>query len=325
MTTKFTHLSLHTEYSISDSIVRIEQLFQKCIEYNMPAIALTDQSNLFALVKFYKAAISFGIKPIIGVDIWLENENNRSHPFKMLLLAQNQNGYHHILQLISRSFIEGQYLGVPIVKRSWIQELADSLIILSGGKDGDVGQALLADDLEQAKYLLKFWQKIFPERYYVELQRTGRAREEEYLIKALDLAVKMNIPVVATNAVRFLHPQDFEAHEARVCIHSGHTLSDGSRSRTYSEQQYLRTCDEMEKLFHDIPESLTNSVEIAKRCNVEVALGKTFLPVFPVPLDTTAESLFSKETHLGLERRLQTTFDTSTNDFIAIRDEYITR
>ena len=325
MTTKFTHLSLHTEYSISDSIVRIEQLFQKCIEYNMPAIALTDQSNLFALVKFYKAAISFGIKPIIGVDIWLENENNRSHPFKMLLLAQNQNGYHHILQLISRSFIEGQYLGVPIVKRSWIQELADSLIILSGGKDGDVGQALLADDLEQAKYLLKFWQKIFPERYYVELQRTGRAREEEYLIKALDLAVKMNIPVVATNAVRFLHPQDFEAHEARVCIHSGHTLSDGSRSRTYSEQQYLRTCDEMEKLFHDIPESLTNSVEIAKRCNVEVALGKTFLPVFPVPLDTTAESLFSKETHLGLERRLQTTFDTSTNDFIAIRDEYIKR
>src|SRR3989304_10546272 len=196
---KFIHLSLHTEYSISDSIVRIEQLFQKCVENNMPAIALADQSNLFALVKFYKAAISFGIKPILGVDIWLENERERSQPFKMTMLAQNQNGYQHILQLISRSFIDGQHLGVPIVKRSWIQELADGLIVLSGGKDGDVGRALLADDLEQASNLMKFWQDIFLESYYIELQRTGRVREEEYLIKAFALAVRLNIRVVVTH------------------------------------------------------------------------------------------------------------------------------
>lgn len=305
MSAKFIHLSLHTEYSVSDSIVRIEQLFSYGAQHNMPAVALTDQSNLFALVKFYRTAISFGIKPIIGVDVWLANDREYSQPFKLILLAQNQEGYHHILQLISRSFIEGQYLGVPMVKRAWLQELAAGLIVLSGGKNGDVGQALLANDLERAQDLLGFWQKNFSDRYYVELQRIGAAREEEYLKRALDLAVKLNLAVVATNAVRFLFREDFEAHEARVCIYNGCTLSDDSRTRLYSEQQYLRSESEMESLFADIPESLTNSVEIAKRCNVGLVLDQTFLPVFPVPVATTPEKHFAAEARAGLARRLE--------------------
>ncbi len=303
MTIKFIHLNLHTEYSISDGIVRIESLMDACSEQNMPAVAFTDQSNLFALVKFYKAAVAAGIKPIIGVDIWLENNKDEREPFKMSLLAQNQNGYKNILKIVSLSFIEGQHLGVPVVKKIWLQELSEGLIVLSGGKDGDIGQALLAGDLERAQQLLKFWQKIFPGRYYLELQRTGRAREEEYLQMALDLAALFSCPVVATNAVRFLSRQDFEAHEARVCIHSGYVLNDPNRPHLYNEQQYLRSPAEMEELFSDIPESLINSVEIAKRCNVELVFDKTFLPIFPTPANITPEAYFVEEAHAGFKKR----------------------
>jgi DNA polymerase III subunit alpha len=307
MTTKYIHLNLHTEYSISDGIVRIDDLFAKLVQNNMPAVALTDQSNLFALVKFYKAAVSVGIKPIIGVDICLENETDLPHPTKMLLFAQNHHGYQNILQLISRSYIEGQYLGVPLVKRKWLQELSSGLIALSGAKYGDVGKSLLLDDVGKANEYAKFWQSVFPGRYYLELQRTGREREEEYLTKALDLAAELSLPVVATNNVCFLEPEDFEAHEARVCIHNGHILNDPQRPRLYSEKQYLRSEEEMLKLFNDIPESLSNSVIIAKRCNVQLTFGKTLLPVFPVPASTTPELFFANEARLGLEKRFKVT------------------
>jgi DNA polymerase-3 subunit alpha len=322
MSIKFIHLNLHTEYSIADSVVRIDQLINACSKQNMPAIAFTDQSNLFALVKFYKAAMDSGIKPIIGVDIWLENIQDACKPFKMLLLAQNQQGYQNILKLVSLSFTEGQYLGVPIVKKIWLQEWSDGLIVLSGGRDGDIGHALLTDNFKQAQQLLKFWQKIFPGRYYLELQRIGWVHEEEYLYKALDLAAKISCPVVATNAVRFLEQQDFEAHEARVCIHSGYVLDDPNRPRLYSQQQYLRSSAEMEELFGDIPESLLNSVEIAKRCNVELVFGKTFLPIFPTPSNTTPEAYFTEQSHLGLKNRLQIIFATTDPEFVEKCEEY---
>ena len=326
MAAKFIHLNLHTEYSIVDGIVRIEKLMQACREQKLPAVVLTDQSNLFALVKFYRTALTLGIKPIIGVDIWLEHDKKADHkPSKMLLLAQNQHGYKNILKLISKSYVEGQHLGAPIVKKVWLEELADGLIALSGGKDGDVGQALLADDLEQAQRLVKVWQKIFPDRYYLELHRTGRAREEEYLHKALDLAQQLSCPVVAANAVRFLEQQDFEAHEARVCINSGYVLDDPNRPRLYSDQQYLRSADEMAELFSDIPESLTNTVEIAKRCNVELVFDKTFLPIFPTPSEITAEDYFTQRAYSGLEQRLQTNFDINSLDFTQKAEEYTKR
>ncbi|MDR1057274.1 MAG: DNA polymerase III subunit alpha [Coxiellaceae bacterium] len=322
MAAEFIHLNLHTEYSIVDGIVRIDQLFAKCVTYNMPAIALTDQSNLFALVKFYKTAVVYGVKPIIGVEVWLENEVNRAYPFKILLLAQNQQGYLRILKIVSKSFVEGQYLGVPIVKKVWLEELSDGLIVLSGAKSGDVGQALLADDLAGAQNLLKFWQKILPDRYYLELQRTGRPREEEYIVKAFDLAVKLNLPLVATNAVRFLTPEDFEAHEARVCIHGGYVLNDPNRPRMYSEKQYLCSQEYMEQLFCDIPESLVNSVNIAKRCNVELSFDETLLPIFPVPdKNATPEKYFIAEAYFGLEKRIRENFSESSN-LANIQNEY---
>jgi DNA polymerase-3 subunit alpha len=304
MSAKFIHLNLHTEYSISDSIIRIGQLFAKCVAYNMPAIALTDQCNLFALVKFYQNAILNGIKPIIGVDIYLENEKNQSHPFSMILLAKSQVGYLNILSLISKSFVENQHLGIPLVKRSWLEELSNGLIVLSGAKNGDVGQALLSGDMETAYILAEFWRKIFPESYYLELQRTGKSNEEEYLVKAFDLAVKLKLPLVATNAVRFLSSEDFEAHEARVCIHNGHVLDDSSRQCIHSEKQYFCSVEDMIQLFRDIPESLVNSVNIAEKCNVEIDFNKTKLPIFPVPdKNLTPEQYFVIEAYNGLAKR----------------------
>ena len=325
MDTKFIHLNLHTEYSISDGIVRIGELFSKCLKESMPAVALTDQSNLFALVKFYKKATSNGVKPIIGVDVWLDNEKNRSKPFKLLLLAQNQTGYNNIVKIISESYVRGQHLGIPIVKREWLKELSAGLIVLSGAKEGDVGRALLSNDLDKAKKLLNFWQENFSDRYYLELQRTGRREENEYLERAFDLALESKTPLVATNAVRFLSSEDFEAHEARVCINRGAILNDENRERLYTDQHYFRSQDEMVKLFQDIPESLANSVEIAKRCNVEMTFGEIRLPIFTVPgKEIDIEEYFLEEAYSGLERRLQDGFSASEN-FDEIKKEYTAR
>lgn len=300
---KFVHLNLHTEFSICDGIVRIDELIKTCKQQNIQTIAITDQSNLFALVKFYREATKAGVKPIIGVDVWLENPEDSKNPFRLLLLARNQIGYKNIFKIISLSYTKGQYLGKPIVKKSWIQESSDGLIVLSGAQYGDVGQALLANNLDLARKLAQFWQNLFPHSYYLELQRIGAKNEEDYIQKAVNLAVELQCPVVATNPVRFLIPEDFEAHEARVCINSGHVLNDPARPHLYTERQYLRTPAEMEVLFNDIPEALINSVEIAKRCNIELTLGKTFLPIFPTPSNTTPEIYFVEQTKLGLIKR----------------------
>ncbi len=304
MIQKFIHLNLHTEYSIADGIVRIDQLFDKCVKSNIPACALTDQSNLFAVVKFYRQAMDSGVKPIIGVDIWLENDLDQRQPFKLILLAKNYLGYQNILKLISKSYIEGQVADKPIVRRSWLNECASGLIVLSGAKDGDIGSALLANNFARVNTLIKFWQKLFPDNYYLEIRRTGRVKEEEYLALAFDLAVKEHLPLVATNSVCFLEREDFEAHEARVCINSGYVLGDSSRPVLYSQNQYLRSSEEMEELFSDIPESLANSVEIATRCNVELTFGRTLLPIFPTPnKNVTPEEYFIQQSHEGLINR----------------------
>lgn len=302
----FIHLNLHTEYSIVDGLIRIDQLLPACIKAHMPAVAITDQSNFFGLIKFYKTAIAAGIKPIVGVDILLLNEQNPQKPFKLTLFAQNNEGYKNLRCLVSKSYIEGQKLGQPLVLKSWVKEFSTGVIALSGGKDGDVGQALLSEELEQAKNLLSEWQHIFPDRYYLELQRTGRAEEEDYNQKALALAENLQIPVVATNAVCFLNPNDFEAHEARVCINAGYVLEDRNRPRNYTAEQCLRTSEEMMDLFIDAPEAIANTVEIAKRCNVSIELGKNLLPIFPIPNETTTvEEFLEQQAKIGLKNYLQ--------------------
>jgi DNA polymerase-3 subunit alpha len=303
MQTNFIHLNLHTEYSIVDGLIQIESLFESVAEAGMPAIAMTDQGNLFGMVKFYRAAIAAGIKPIIGADLWLHNEQNLKQPFRFLLLCQNQQGYKNLTQLISRSYLQNQHDGLPIIQKSWLTELNAGLIALSGGHAGNIGQALLASHVALAEQLLQEWQQLFPQRFYLELQRSDRTYENEYINAVLPLANRLQVPVVATNAVRFISAEDFEAHEARVCINGGWVLEDSRRPHAYTAQQYLRSSEEMQQLFADIPSALENSVEIAKRCNLELSLGEIFLPNFPVPTGMTIAKYFADEAKKGLAQR----------------------
>jgi DNA polymerase-3 subunit alpha len=303
MLSAFIHLRVHTEYSLRDGLATIDELIALAAANQMPAIAVTDQSNLFASVKFYKSAIAAGIKPIIGVDCFVQNPQQKSHPFRLTLLCQNTVGYKNLTQLISRSYLENQHDGIPCLKKEWMMtETCEGLIALSGGYEGDIADALF-NHPQETQSLINHWSILFPDRFYIELQRTGRVNEENYIQSALDLAEKNNIPVVATNDVRFLQEEDFEAHEARVCIQDGFVLSDARRPRLYNAKQYLRTQEEMQVLFQDIPEALENTVEIAKRCNVELILNKTFLPNFPVPQDEIVENYFIHEAEKGLEKK----------------------
>ena len=318
----FVHLRLHTEYSLVDGVVRIKPLAKAVAEKGMPAVAVTDQSNLFAMVKFYRAAMAQGIKPIIGVDVWLANEDEPTQPHRLTLLCQTNTGYRNLTELVAKTYTEGQHRGIPILQADWLEDHSEGLIALSGGREGDVGRALLSEDAERVQACLARWQRLFPDRYYLELQRTGRPEEEDCLHAAVALAQSADLPVVATNDVRFLKADDFEAHEARVCIHDGRTLDDPRRPKNYTEQQYLRSPEEMLELFSDIPEALENTVEIAKRCNVELTLGKNFLPDFPIPDGLTEAEYFRQESRKGLELRLDKLFDRDAPDFAEIRKPY---
>lgn len=304
----FIHLRVHTEYSLIDGLVQIASLITTAVKNHMPAVAITDQSNLFGIVKFYQAAMSAGIKPIIGVDIWLENKKHPKEPFRLTLLCQNQIGYKNLLKLISEGYLKGQHQGKAIIQEDWVRHHSEGLIVLSGACIGDVGKAILEGNLSYAEELIQHWLEYFPERYYLELQRTGYPEEEQYIQSAIMLAEKWNVPVVATNDIRFIAKDDFDAHEARVCIHEGFILADPRRPKHYTDQQYFRTQEEMLELFSDIPEALTNSVEIAKRCNVTLTLGKNFLPHFPVPEGFTTENYLIEVAKSGLEERLDILF-----------------
>ena len=305
MQPSFVHLRIHTEFSLVDGIVRIKPLIKKLVEFQMPAAAITEQNNLFSLVKFYKAAQGAGIKPIAGADVWIYNDDEPAAPHRLTLLARNKTGYVTLTELVSRGYQEGQHQGIPMLRKEWIAENHDGLIALSGAMQGDVGAALLAENQLQAKANTQFWTGLFPESFYLEVQRVGKPDEERYIKLAVDLAVELDLPVVATNDVRFLNRSDFDAHEVRVCIHQGRVLDDNRRPKDYTEQQYLRSPGEMAELFADLPEALQNSVEIAKRCNVELRLGENFLPDFEVPEGMTLADYFKQASREGLEERLQ--------------------
>ncbi len=318
----FVHLHLHTEYSLVDSVVRIKPLVKAVAGAGMPAVAVTDQSNMFAMVKFYRAAMAAGVKPIIGVDMWVRNSEQPTRPWRLVLLCKNRAGYRNLTELVSRNYLEGQHQSIPMLDLDWLQGASAGLIALSGGREGDVGEALLAGNRELAEQRLQAWLQLFPDHFYLEVQRTGRPREEEYLHAVVELAAAHDVPVVATNDVHFLERDDFEAHEARVCIHDGRTLDDPRRPRRHSEQQYLRTPEEMQELFADLPEALENSVEIARRCNLELTFGKNYLPDFPVPQGLTIDEFFRQQARAGLERRLARLFDPQAPDFAALRKPY---
>jgi DNA polymerase-3 subunit alpha len=300
----FIHLRLHTEFSLVDGIVKIKPLVKRLTELNMPAIAVTDHANLFSLVKFYKAAQGLGIKPIAGADVLIVNPEDIAAPYRLTLLVNNHTGYITLTELISKAYQEGQHQGVPMLKQEWIEANHAGLIALSGAMQGDIGKALLAENIDEAKRLAEQWGKLFNNSFYLELQRVGRPDEERHIAHAIDLAIATNLPVVATNDVRFIHQKDFAAHEVRVCINQGRVLDDTRRPKDYTDQQYLRSTEEMLALFADIPEALENTVHIAQRCNLKLTLGKNFLPDFPVPAGMTLGELMANESLKGLEERL---------------------
>ncbi len=304
MSASFVHLRLHTEYSLSDSVVRIGDLVAAVASAGMPAVAVTDQNNLFAMVKFYREALGAGVKPLVGVDLWVKEEGERAAPSRLTLLCQTPEGYRNLARLVSRAYLEGQDRGTPRIERAWLDpENCSGLIALSGALEGDVGRALVNAREADGERLLRAWLHLFPQRYYLELQRLGRPHEETYIAAAVGLATRAGVPVVATNDVRFLKAEEFESHEARVCIHDGALLADPGRVRRYSRQQYLRTPQEMAALFADIPEALENTVEVARRCSLTLKLGEARLPQYPVPQGLSTEGYLRAQAHEGLEER----------------------
>ncbi|MCZ6502882.1 MAG: DNA polymerase III subunit alpha [Gammaproteobacteria bacterium] len=322
MKPSFVHLRVHSEYSMIDGVVRIKPFVKAVAENLMPAAAISDSCNLFALVKFYNAATSAGIKPIIASDIWVASEKDREEPTPLVLIARNETGYKNLIELLSRAYSEGQKLGRATLTRSWINERSEGIIALSAGKEGDVGRAILAGNIKEAKKLTRQWMSIFKDDFYLELHRTGRSGEEEYIYHAVELAIALDCAVVATNDVRFLRKDQFEAHEVRVCIHDSRTLDDPRRERRYVEEQYLKSTEEMVALFSDLPEAIENTVEIARRCNVDLDLGHYYLPEYPVPEGQTIENLLSELSKQGLNDRLAHIFDSASAEFAQQRKPY---
>ncbi|EOX4390573.1 DNA polymerase III subunit alpha [Vibrio cholerae] len=304
---KFIHLRIHSDFSMVDGLSKVPPLVKKVAAMGMPAMALTDFTNLCGLVKFYSTAHNCGVKPIIGADFTLQSEEFGDELTKLTLLAKNNVGYKNLTLLISKAYLRGHVQHQPVIDKAWLVEHAEGLIVLSGGKSGEVGRALLKGNQQQVERCIEFYQTHFADHFYLELIRTGRADEESYLLFALDVAEQYDLPVVATNEVVFITEESFEAHEIRVAIHDGYTLEDPRRPKNYSPKQYLRSEAEMCELFADIPEALANSVEIAKRCNVTVRLGEYFLPNFPTG-GMAIEDFLVMKSREGLEERLEFLF-----------------
>jgi len=302
--TPFIHLRIHSEFSLADGIVRIEALASAAHSNGMPAVALTDLANVFGLVKFHKAAVAAGIKPIIGADLWLENPADANKPYRFTALCQNQTGYRSLCALLTRAYADGQHSGRPCIARQWLAGAGDGLVVLSGAHEGDIGQALLSGNLSGAEALATEYRDWFAGRFYLELQRTGQPLQEDYNHLAVDVAGRLGLPVVATNPVMFLAPNEYEAHEVRVCIQDGRVLTDARRPRRYTPQQYFRSSAEMAELFADIPEAIANTIAVAQRCNFSLKFGTYFLPAYPVAEGTSIDDALRADANTGLSTKL---------------------
>ena len=303
--TSFIHLRLHSEYSVTDGIVRLNDAVARAVACGMPALALTDLVNFFGLVKFYSAARGKGVKPILGCDVFIANEGDPDRPCRLLLLCRSRQGYLQLCELLSRAYLAPRTRGRAEITRQMLVEVGvDGLIALSGAAGGDVGEALLQGNREQAAGRARAWAALFPDAFYLEVQRYGQLQQDTLVSATADLAAELDLPLVATHPIQFLERDDFKAHEARVCIAEGYMLGDARRPKLYTEEQYFKSPEEMAALFADLPEALQNSVEIAKRCNLQITLGKNYLPDFPTPDGITLDNFLCQEAATGLERRL---------------------
>ncbi len=306
MTPSFVHLRLHSEYSVTDGTVRVDEAVALALAEGMPALGLSDLSNVFAWVKFYRAARGKGIKPVFGVDAWVSNPKDVNRPSRILLLVRHVEGYRRLCEILTRAYREGMRRGRAEIDAQWLAEMGTSgILALSGGFQGDVAQSILSDNIDQARSQAEAWLRIFPDGYYLELQRFGRPETEALMDGLLQVGADLGIPSVATHPIQFLRPEDFKAHEARVCIAEGQLLGDARRVRAYTPEQYFKSAAEMTGLFSDMPEALANSVEIAKRCNLTLELGKSKLPLFPTPGGRTLDQHIRDAAYEGLGLRLE--------------------
>jgi DNA polymerase-3 subunit alpha len=310
-TPAFIHLRLHSEFSITDGIVRVSEkpkyhdAVQRAKKLDMPAIGISDLMSLFGAVKHYKACREVGIKPIMGIDAWVSNPDDPDKPFRTLLIARNRAGFGRLSELLTQAFRTNQQRGRAEIKKEWIAAASNAdLICLSGAHLGEIGHAIINSNQVAAKAACQWWATQFPGNFYLELQRTGHAECEPCVQGQLDLAEEFDLPVVATHAIQFMAPDDFQAHEARTCIAEGYVMADKRRPRRFTEDQYFKSADEMQALFADIPEALANSVHIARRCNVTIVLGKNYLPLFPTPDGMSLDDFLVYEARRGLEDRL---------------------
>jgi len=321
---RFVHLRLHSEFSVTDGLVRLDDAVARACEADMPALALTDLSNTFGWVKFYRAARGKGVKPVFGCDVWVSNAVDRARPSRLLLLVQHREGYRRLCELLARAFQENLHRGRAEIEPAWLEADSAGLIALSGGAQGSVAQAILDDKPDAAHREAEYWARCFPGRFYLELQRYGQSHAERLIDGLLDIGHALSLPSVATHPVQFLSAGDFQAHEARVCIAEGMMLGDPRRPRAFTAEQYLKSPDEMAALFADLPEALENSVEIAKRCNLELTLGQNRLPDFPTPAGMSLDDYIRQRSYEALDERLAQLYpDADARE--AKRPQYVER
>jgi DNA polymerase-3 subunit alpha len=323
---QFIHLRLHSEFSIADGLVRIDEVVNAAAADKQPALAITDLANLFGMVKFYKAARSKGIKPVIGCDVWMTNDVDRDKPHRLLLLAKNQAGYLQLCELISQAWLTNLHRGRAECRIEWLENLSikDGLIALSGFNFGDVGSALENGNAALAERCARRWAAIFPGHFYIEVQRNGNPKSENLLRLSTQLAASLQLPVVATHPVQFLQPHEFTAHEARTCIAEGEILANTRRIKRYTPDQYFKTQAEMAALFADMPAALQNSITIAQRCNLVLELGKPRLPDFPTPDGISIDEFLVAQASAGLEQRLLQLYPDADKREVQ-RERYVSR
>jgi DNA polymerase-3 subunit alpha len=318
----FVHLRLHTEFSVVDGTNRIDEVVAAAAADHQPALAITDLSNLFGTVKFYKETRGAGVKPLIGADVWVQvpGKDAGAPAARLLLLVQNRQGYLNLSEILTRAWTKNVVRDQAVVKLEWLQELNEGLIALSGAQGGAVGQALLQGDNARAVECALYFAGLFPHRFYLELQRAQRPDDERHVAAAVQLAARLKLPVVATHPVQFLTYDDYEAHEARVCISEGEILGNSRRVRKFTREQYFKSAAQMAALFADVPTALANTVEIARRCNLTLELGKPMLPDYPTPevngVRMPINEYFRHASFEGLEERLAHLYRD-----VAVRDQ----
>ncbi|MDP2257746.1 MAG: PHP domain-containing protein, partial [Polaromonas sp.] len=314
----FVHLRIHTEFSVVDGTNRIDEIVEAAAADRQPALAITDLSNLFGTIKFYKECRKTGVKPLIGADVWVQvpGKEAGAPAARLLLLVQNHRGYLNLSELITRAWTKNVVRDQAVIKLEWLQELNEGLIALSGAQGGAVGQALVQGDGERAQECALHLAAIFSQRFYLELQRAQRPDDERHVAAAVQLAARLGLPVVATHPVQFLTYEDYEAHEARVCISEGEILGNARRVRKFTREQYFKSSAQMAELFADLPSALANTLEIAKRCNLKLELGKAMLPEYPTPevngVRMPPDEYFRYASFQGLEERLAHLYPNET-------------